>query len=108
MCPRPEKAANDRDVDHDLAALKLQRRAGAGYQGPPRNVFHRFDVTALHQRLRDGAGNRACEHVARCWADASLQDIATNGNPSLPATTAPKTKHAPISFSLRLLMWPKL
>jgi hypothetical protein len=52
--------------------------------------------------------NRACEHVARCWADASLQDIATNGTPSMTATTAPKTKDALISFSLRLLMWPNV
>ncbi len=43
--------------------------------------------------------DRACEHVARCWADASLQDIATNGAASMAATTTPKTKDALISFS---------
>ena len=43
--------------------------------------------------------DRACEHVARCWADASLQDIATNGTASMAATTTPKIKDALISFS---------
>jgi hypothetical protein len=33
---------------------------------------------------------RACEQVARCWANASLEDIATNGTLSMAARTAPK------------------
>src|SRR5262245_34896310 len=49
---------------------------------------------------------RACEQVARCWADASLEDIATNGKLSMAARTPPKTKYVMTSFSL--LRWPIL
>src|SRR6516165_2902246 len=45
--------------------------------------------------------DRACEQVARCWADASLEDIATNGRLSMAARTTPKTKYVMTSSSLR-------
>ena len=35
---------------------------------------------------------RACEQVARCMADASLEDIAANDTLSAAARTAPKRK----------------
>ncbi len=35
---------------------------------------------------------RACEQVARCWADASLEDIAINGTLTVAARTALKIK----------------
>jgi len=35
---------------------------------------------------------RACEQVARCWADASLEDIAINGTPTVATRTALKIK----------------
>ncbi len=58
-----------------------------------------FDSLGLWQTRCVPQCDRACEHVARCWADASLQDIATNGAASMAATTTPKTKDALISFS---------
>jgi hypothetical protein len=35
--------------------------------------------------------DRACEQVARCWADASLYEIAANGTLSMVASTVRKT-----------------
>jgi hypothetical protein len=35
---------------------------------------------------------RACEQVARCWAHASLEDIAINGTPTVATRTALKIK----------------
>jgi len=42
---------------------------------------------------------RACEHVARSWADAPPYDIASNGMPSTAARPVAKTKRAMMSFS---------
>jgi hypothetical protein len=44
---------------------------------------------------------RACEQVARCWADASLEDIAINGTPIVATRMALKIKRVMTSFSLR-------
>src|SRR6516164_2345931 len=38
--------------------------------------------------------DRACEQVSRSWADASPQEIATNGVQSMATRTVPKTKCA--------------
>ena len=38
--------------------------------------------------------DRACEQVSRSWADAPLQEIATNGALSMATRTVPKTKCA--------------
>jgi hypothetical protein len=43
---------------------------------------------------------RACEQVARCWADALSEDIARNGTLSMAARTPPKIKYVMTSFSL--------
>jgi hypothetical protein len=42
---------------------------------------------------------RACEHVARSWADAPPYDMASNGMPSTAARAVAKTKRAMMSFS---------
>jgi hypothetical protein len=35
---------------------------------------------------------RACEQVSRCWANASLEDVAINGTPTVATRMALKIK----------------
>jgi hypothetical protein len=46
---------------------------------------------------------RACEQVARCWADASLEDIAINGTPTAATRTALKIKRVMTLYERSLL-----
>jgi hypothetical protein len=46
---------------------------------------------------------RACEQVARCWAHASLEDIAINGTPTVATRTALKIKRVMTSGERSLL-----
>jgi hypothetical protein len=46
---------------------------------------------------------RACEQVARCWADASLEDIAINGTLTVATRTALKIKRVMTSCERSLL-----
>jgi hypothetical protein len=46
---------------------------------------------------------RACEQVARCWADASLEDILINSTPTVTTRTALKIKRVMTSCERSLL-----
>src|SRR6266436_3496869 len=46
---------------------------------------------------------RACEQVSRCWADASLEDIAINGTPIVATRTALKIKRVMMPCERSLL-----
>jgi hypothetical protein len=52
--------------------------------------------------------DRACEQVARSWADAALEDIATSGTLSTATTTVPKTNCVITSFPPRMAARPNL